>query len=205
MAKKLYIGVDGVAQEAKEIYIGVNGIAKKVIKGYVGDENNIARLFWENEKSYLIGKHESSPYIIYCPLTEYYIPTPEISLDIYGGENWNVCHRASKTQFGSVCTDGSILLTLQKRHDGVIFIFFLSEFPFYVVDSYDGGKNWSSSNSSSVVTLNNKTYYYLAGNSISVGYNYKESWYKTNEQPDYDNNQQFFWELAYIAFDGTLS
>lgn len=30
MAKKLYIGVNGIAREVKKIYIGVNGVAREV-------------------------------------------------------------------------------------------------------------------------------------------------------------------------------
>lgn len=59
MAKKLYIGVDGVAQEAKEIYVGINGVAKEVVKGYVGDENNVPRLFWEKNDTTIEGKWNS--------------------------------------------------------------------------------------------------------------------------------------------------
>lgn len=46
MAKKYYIGVDGVARKIKKCYIGVDGVARKVVKGYVGVEN-IAREFIE--------------------------------------------------------------------------------------------------------------------------------------------------------------
>lgn len=45
MAKKVYIGVDGVAKKVKKIYCGVDGIAKKVKKGYIGI-GGIARPFW---------------------------------------------------------------------------------------------------------------------------------------------------------------
>lgn len=48
MAKNLYVGINGVAQEAKKIYVGVNDTAKKVIKGFVGDSNNVPRLFYED-------------------------------------------------------------------------------------------------------------------------------------------------------------
>lgn len=43
MAKKAYIGVDGVAQEVATGYIGVNGVARKIKKAYIGDENGKAR------------------------------------------------------------------------------------------------------------------------------------------------------------------
>lgn len=46
MAKRYYVGIDGVARKIKKCYIGVNGVARKVVKGYVGVEG-IAREFIE--------------------------------------------------------------------------------------------------------------------------------------------------------------
>lgn len=46
MAKKLYVGVNGIARQVNNIYVGVNGVARKVIKGYVG-VGGVARLFYE--------------------------------------------------------------------------------------------------------------------------------------------------------------
>ena len=51
MAKKLYVGVDNVAQRIKKAYIGVNGIAKKIKKIYIGDANNKARLFYYDDNA----------------------------------------------------------------------------------------------------------------------------------------------------------
>lgn len=42
MAKKTYIGVNGVAKNVKNVYIGINGVAKKVKKMYVG-VNGVAK------------------------------------------------------------------------------------------------------------------------------------------------------------------
>ena len=47
MAKKAYIGINGVSKNIPLMYIGVNGIAQKITKAYIGDENGIARLFYE--------------------------------------------------------------------------------------------------------------------------------------------------------------
>ena len=47
MAKKTYIGVDGVARNVGGIYMGVDGVARKVIKGYIGVDG-VARLFYDN-------------------------------------------------------------------------------------------------------------------------------------------------------------
>ena len=42
MAKKTYIGVNGVAKNVKNVYIGINGVAKKIKKMYVG-VNGVAK------------------------------------------------------------------------------------------------------------------------------------------------------------------
>lgn len=49
MAKKCYVGINGIPKNVKKIYVGVDGVPKKVVKGYVG-VNGVARLFWDNEK-----------------------------------------------------------------------------------------------------------------------------------------------------------
>lgn len=46
MAKKCYVGINGIPKNVKNIYVGVNGVPKKVKKGYVG-VNGVARLFWD--------------------------------------------------------------------------------------------------------------------------------------------------------------
>lgn len=51
MAKKAYIGINGVSKNIPLMYIGVNGIAQKITKAYIGDENGIARLFYESSIS----------------------------------------------------------------------------------------------------------------------------------------------------------
>ena len=48
MAKKMYLGVDGIARKIKKGYIGVDGIARKVKKGYIG-VGGMARLFWTGD------------------------------------------------------------------------------------------------------------------------------------------------------------
>lgn len=45
MAKKAYVGVDGVARKIKKGYIGVGGLARKIKKGYIG-VGGVARPFW---------------------------------------------------------------------------------------------------------------------------------------------------------------
>lgn len=45
MAKKMYVGVSGVARKVKKIYVGVSGKARKVKKGYIGVGGK-ARLFF---------------------------------------------------------------------------------------------------------------------------------------------------------------
>lgn len=48
MAKKCYVGVNGVARKVKKGYVGVDGIARKIKKAYVG-VNGVARLCWSGE------------------------------------------------------------------------------------------------------------------------------------------------------------
>ena len=45
MAKRMYLGVDGIARRVKKMYVGVEGIARKVKKGYIG-VGGLARPFW---------------------------------------------------------------------------------------------------------------------------------------------------------------
>lgn len=45
MAKKAYIGVDGVARKIKKGYVGVGDVARKIKKAYVG-VGGVARPFW---------------------------------------------------------------------------------------------------------------------------------------------------------------
>lgn len=58
MAKKLYVGVNGIARQVNNIYVGVNGVARKVIKGYVG-VGGVARPFWTQEKISYYGTIDS--------------------------------------------------------------------------------------------------------------------------------------------------
>lgn len=51
MAKKAYVGVNGISKNVKNIYVGVNGVPKKVVKGYVG-VNGVAKLFWTSKPDY---------------------------------------------------------------------------------------------------------------------------------------------------------
>ena len=55
MAKKAYIGVDGVAKKVKKIYVGVDGKARKVKKGYIG-VGGVARPFWAGGELTYYGK-----------------------------------------------------------------------------------------------------------------------------------------------------
>lgn len=48
MAKKMYIGVDGVARNIKKQYIGVDGVSRKVKKGYIGVDG-VARQFYAGD------------------------------------------------------------------------------------------------------------------------------------------------------------
>lgn len=47
MAKKSYIGVDGVAKTVKKEYIGVDGVARKVLKAYQGVDG-VAKLVYSS-------------------------------------------------------------------------------------------------------------------------------------------------------------
>ena len=51
MAKKAYVGVNGIAKNVKNIYVGVNGVPKKVLKGYVG-VNGVPKLFFSSKPDY---------------------------------------------------------------------------------------------------------------------------------------------------------
>ena len=53
MAKKAYVGINGIAKNVNKMYVGVNGVARKVVKGYVG-VNGVARLFWDGGGSSVI-------------------------------------------------------------------------------------------------------------------------------------------------------
>ena len=46
MAKKCYVGVNGIAKNVSKMYVGVNGVPKKVLKAYVG-VNGVPKLFWD--------------------------------------------------------------------------------------------------------------------------------------------------------------
>lgn len=52
MAKKYYIGVNGVARQIVAPYEGNNGIAREIKKGYIGTDG-VARLFFEGENGKL--------------------------------------------------------------------------------------------------------------------------------------------------------
>lgn len=58
MAKKLYVGVNGIARQVNNMYVGVNGVARKVIKGYVG-VGGVARPFWTGGQPTYFGKAEN--------------------------------------------------------------------------------------------------------------------------------------------------
>ena len=55
MAKKAYIGVDGVARKVKKMYVGVDGAARKIKKGYIG-VGGVARPFWTGGELAYYGK-----------------------------------------------------------------------------------------------------------------------------------------------------
>lgn len=55
MAKKAYIGVNGVARKVKKIYAGVNDIARKVKKVYIGVAG-VARPCWSGGELAYYGK-----------------------------------------------------------------------------------------------------------------------------------------------------
>lgn len=42
---------DEAARSVTSMYIGIDNVARKIVKGYIGDENGIARLFWETATS----------------------------------------------------------------------------------------------------------------------------------------------------------
>lgn len=50
MAKKMYVGVSGVARNVKQPYVGVNAVARKVKNGYVG-VNGVARQFFSGSST----------------------------------------------------------------------------------------------------------------------------------------------------------
>lgn len=50
MAKKAYIGVDGVARKLKKGYIGVDGVSRKIKKAYIGI-GGVARLFYTSSNA----------------------------------------------------------------------------------------------------------------------------------------------------------
>lgn len=51
MAKKAYIGVDGIARKIKKGYVGVDGIARKIKKAYIGI-GGVARPCWSSGLEY---------------------------------------------------------------------------------------------------------------------------------------------------------
>lgn len=52
MAKKIYVGVDGVARKVKKAYIGVSGKARKVKKAYLGVGGKARPVFSGGELAY---------------------------------------------------------------------------------------------------------------------------------------------------------
>ena len=64
MAKKMYLGVDGIARKIKKGYLGVDGIARKVKKGYIGVGGK-ARLFWSGGELAYYGKAPNLRYARY--------------------------------------------------------------------------------------------------------------------------------------------
>lgn len=50
MAKKMYMGVDGVARNIKKQYVGVSGVSRKVKNGYIG-VNGVARQFFSGKST----------------------------------------------------------------------------------------------------------------------------------------------------------
>ena len=55
MAKKAYIGVDGVARKIKKGYIGIDGVARKIKKAYIG-VGGVARPCWSGGELTYYGK-----------------------------------------------------------------------------------------------------------------------------------------------------
>lgn len=51
MAKKAYIGIDGVARKIKKGYIGIDGVARKIKKAYIGI-GGVARPCWSEGLTY---------------------------------------------------------------------------------------------------------------------------------------------------------
>jgi len=61
MAKKQYIGVDGIARNTKKLYVGVNKIARKGEKAYIG-VNGVARLFFSSSNLQFVGFSDTKGY-----------------------------------------------------------------------------------------------------------------------------------------------
>ena len=98
MAKKTYIGVNGVARNVTGIYIGVDGVARKVIKGYIGVDG-VARLFYD----------DSAKIITFSILNVY--DGNETSLTAREGMTWEKWCDSSYNTVGIV---------YEKRRGGVI-------------------------------------------------------------------------------------
>ena len=61
MAKRIYSGINNLAENSDKIYYGVNNIARKVVRAYYGDESNIARMVFDNlPKIYGVSWNKSS-------------------------------------------------------------------------------------------------------------------------------------------------
>ena len=54
MAKKMYLGIDGIARKIKKGYLGIDGIARKIKKGYLG-VGGVARPFWTGDEPFYYG------------------------------------------------------------------------------------------------------------------------------------------------------
>lgn len=94
MAKKAYIGVDGVAREAKGIYLGIDGVARKIKKAYIGDENGLARLWYEDGPAIPAGEFLTlaSPNSFTIKIQSSYVPWDgmlEYSTDASNWVTWN--------------------------------------------------------------------------------------------------------------------
>lgn len=131
MAKKTYIGVDGVARNVTGIYIGVDGVARKVIKGYIGVDG-VARLFYD----------DSTKIITFSILNGY---GNETSLTAREGMTWGEWCDSSYNTVG---------MTYKKHTGDVIITEELTEY--YLYNDMEG--NWQVFKGD--VITSGTTYYY---------------------------------------------
>lgn len=89
MAKRIYVGVGGIARKVKKAYIGVEGLARKVKKAYIG-VGGVARPVFSGGELVYYGSSEDGAVEVPLPLlSECSVGTTKNHVIYYGGSKSN--------------------------------------------------------------------------------------------------------------------